>query len=324
MARRTSRRRSNTEPPTFALPNGPVEITTGTAEAIVDRDDPRGVTVLVNGVPSSYVHEDPSVLAFEYMEHMAALLDAVTPGPVRAVHVGAAGCTLPRWIEARRPGSRQVAIDPDPTLLELVRTWFDLPRSPVLRLRAEDGRAALATSAPASADVVIRDAFAGDTTPAHLTTTGWADDVCRVLRPGGLYLANIADRAPLRLARAEVATLLADLATAPDAAPEPARWASVALVAEPAVLKGRRYGNLVLAAVRAGAPGPDLGGPHVERSLRRLAVPASLVDGEALTRFAAGAAPREDSARGAAPGADEPAASEPALAEPHVEEPGDI
>lgn len=309
MARRTSRRRSNTEPPTFELPTGPVAVATGTVELVVDRDDPRGVTVHVNGVPSSYVHEDPTVLAFEYMEHMGALLDAVAPGPLRALHVGAAGCSLPRWVEARRPGSRQVAIDPDPTLLELVRGWFDLPRSPVLRLRAEDGRAALASSAPASADVVVRDAFAGDTTPAHLTTRGWTDEVLRVLRPGGLYLANVADRAPLRLVRGEVATLLAHLtATADDEAP---RWSSVVLVAEPAVLKGRRYGNLVLAAVRAGAPGPDLTGQQVERDLRRLAVPATLVTGAALERFAAGAAPFEDPAAAAAPAGHDDAGSPP-------------
>lgn len=306
MGRRTSRRRSNTEPPTLALPTGPVRIATGTAEAVVDRDDPRGVTVLVNGVPSSYVHADPSVLAFEYMEHMAALLDALAPGPLRALHVGAAGCTLPRWVEARRPGSRQIAIDPDPTLLELVRAWFDLPRAPVLRLRAEDGRSALAAAAPASADVVVRDAFAGDTTPLHLTTTGWDDEVRRVLRPGGLYLANIADRAPLHLARSEVATLLAALRSPGPGRPD-ATWAAVALVAEPAVLKGRRYGNLVLAAVRSGAPGPDLAGPSVERALRRLAVPATLVTGAELTRFAGGAAPRQDPERDVrvGPGADD-------------------
>ena len=294
MARRTSRRRSNTEPPTPALPAGPLAVATGTVELVVDRDDPRGLTVLVNGVPSSYVHADPTVLAFEYMEHMGVLLDAFAPGPLRAVHVGAAGCTLPRWVEARRPGSRQLAVDPDPTLLELVRGWFDLPRSPALRLRADDGRAALTTLAPASADVVVRDAFAGDTTPAHLTTDGWADEVLRVLRPGGLYLANVADRAPLRLVRGEVATLLARLAETPAAAP--ARWSAVALVAEPAVLKGRRYGNLVLAAVRAGAPGPDLLGQPVERALRRLAVPATLVTGSALARLVAGAAPHLDAA----------------------------
>lgn len=271
-------------------------VATGTVEAVVDRDDPLGVTVHVNGVPSSYVHADPTVLTFEYMEHMAALLDALDPGPLRVLHVGAAGCTLPRWVDARRPGSRQVAIDPDPVLLELVRSWFDLPRSPALRLRAADGRAVVASAPPESADVVIRDAFAGATTPEHLTTDGWARDVLRVLRPGGLYLANIADRAPLRLARAEVATLLACAdAGRPDAGgTQLPGWSRIVLVAEPAVLKGRRYGNLVLAAVRAGDAGPDLTGAAADRALRRLAVPARiLADGE-LERFAAGAAPRAD------------------------------
>lgn len=322
MARRT--RRSHTDPLTpdaagrgrgasarrttdaAALPDGPVAIPTGTVHLERDPDDPRGVTVHVNGVPSSYVHlDDPSVLAFEYMQQMACVIEQLPPGPVRAVHLGAAGCSMARQVAASRPGSRQIAVDPDPTLLELARGWFGLPRAPELRLRAADGRAALAGMRDASADVVIRDAFAPDRTPEHMTTSEFLAEVARVLRPGGVYLANVADRPPLALARSEVATALAARALDPGRA----AWSDVALVAEPAVLKGRRYGNLVLVAVRApdrdtqdddahdDAPGvvptspldlaPRSGG--LERRLRTLPVPASLLAGDDVVRFGAGA-----------------------------------
>lgn len=276
---------------------GPVPIASGTVEVVVDRDDPRAVTVHVNGVPSSYLHlDDPTVLAFEYMQQMACLVDALPSGPLSVVHLGAAGCSLARYVAAARPGSRQLALDPDPTLLELVRDWFGLPRAPELRLRAQDGRAGIRGLRPESVDVVIRDAFASDVTPAHLTTSGFLDDVVRVLRPGGLYLANIADRAPLTLARREVATALrASAPRGPSAVPG-SPWTDVSLVAEPAVLKGRRYGNLVLAAVRASATPPQQVSwlPETDRPLRTLPVPATRVDRQALAQMSAGSDPLTD------------------------------
>ena len=92
--------------------------------------------------------------------------------------------------------------------------------------------------------MVVRDVFAGDRTPAHLVGTGFAAEARRVLRPGGVLLVNCADKPPLTTARREVASLAQ--AFGPDAASS----GRLAAVAEPAILKGRRYGNLVLAAVR--------------------------------------------------------------------------
>lgn len=71
--------------------------------------------------------------------------------------------------------------------------------------------------------------------PAHLTTVGYVDEVARVLRGGGVYLANLADAAPFAFLRSQVATV-------------GTRFAEVVLVAEPAVLRGRRFGNVVVAA----------------------------------------------------------------------------
>jgi spermidine synthase len=258
-----------------------VVIRTGTVELRRDRDDPRSVTVLVNGVPSSHLDlDDPARLDFEYMQQMAALIDSLPPGPLDAVHLGAAACTLPRWLEAGRPGSRQLAVDVDALLIGLVRDWFDLPRSPRLRLRVQEARAAVASLPDASVDVVVRDVFAPDVTPDHLTTSEFLVQVRRVLRPGGLYLANCADRPPLALARSEVATARAV-------------FTDVALSAEPGQLKGRRYGNLVIAATTS-TEGPALDDAQLARRLRSLPMPARLLHGGDLTAFAGSAVPRRD------------------------------
>ncbi|MEV7973093.1 fused MFS/spermidine synthase [Cellulomonas sp. NPDC089187] len=290
MAHRDRRRaqashRAPTRPAT-GWPQGPVPIGSGTAELITSPDDPTAVTLMVNGVPSSHLDlADPLRLEFEYMQQMAAVLDAI-PGddrgdrPFRAVHLGAAGCAMARWVDARRPGARQIAVDLDPVLVELVRGWFDLPRSPALRLRAGDARAQLETLADDSADAVLRDVFAGDRTPEHVTTVEFTTAVHRVLRPGGVYLANCADRPPLALARDEVATVAAV-------------FERVALVAEPSVLRGRRYGNVLL----IGTDDPDLlDDPSLARTLRSLPVPARLLTGAELADFARRGTPLHDAA----------------------------
>ncbi|WP_235523454.1 spermidine synthase [Cellulomonas sp. Root485] len=256
-------------------------IPTGTVELVRDLDDPDGVTVLVNGVPSSYLDlVDPTRLVFEYMQQMAAVIDRVGPagGPLDVVHLGAAGCALARALDAERPGSRQLAVELDTVLPELVRGWFDLPRSPALRIRAGDARAELSKLPDASADVVVRDVFAGDTTPDHVRTREMVAEVARVLRPGGVYLANCADRPPLAGAKAEGATLRA-------------AFGDVAVIAEPGLLRGRGYGNVVLAATD---DADLLGSPALARAVRSLPAPARLLHGDEVTAFVGNAVPYDD------------------------------
>lgn len=255
------------------LPDGDVPIATGTARLVRDRATPTLVTVYVNGVPSSSLDlDDPTWLEFEYMQQMAAVIDRLPPGPLAALHLGAAGCALPRWLEAVRPGSRQLAVDIDADLVRLAREWFDLPRAPRLRLRVQDAGEAVAGLPDASVDVVVRDVFAGDRTPKELTTRQFAVEAARVLRPGGVYLANCADRPPLLLARAEAATLAGVMG-------------DVAVIAEPGMLRGRRYGNVVLAAVPVHGAGPALDDAALARALRSLPVPTRLLHGAELSAF---------------------------------------
>lgn len=293
-SRRSRRRASASSPPPTrsdagrgAWPVAPVATSTGSAWVEPDPDRPTGATLHVNGVPSSYIDlADPGFLAFEYMQNMAAVIDSMPPGPLRAVHLGAAGCSLARQIDATRPGSRQLGIDLDARLIELARIWFDLPRAPRLRLRAGDASAELTTLVPGQADVLVRDVFAGNATPHQLTTVEFAVLAARALAPTGVYLANIADRPPLSDARRELAAVAA--AWGPDP------WPRLGLIAEPAVLKGRRYGNLVLMA--CGPAGLDPGEAALARRLRTLPVPARLITGDELKSFANLATPSRDPA----------------------------
>lgn len=236
---------------------------------------PRAATLLVNGVPSSWINlDDPAELGFEYMQQMAAVIQSIPQGeaPLRVLHLGAAGCALAAWLAATRP-ARQVAVDLDEILVEQVRTWFDLPRSPALRIRAGDAAAQVGTFGPASMDVVVRDVFAGAQVPPHVTSLPFVTDVARVLGPTGTYLANTGGSVPFSHARRELATIASV-------------FPHVAVIAEPGLLRGRGTGNLVL--VGSGDAGTC--DATVERALRRLPAPARLIAQDDAMDFCAGAA----------------------------------
>lgn len=259
---------------------GPVEGTypIDTGEARLVREDASTWTLHVGGVPSSPVHTaDPTVLDFEYLRWMADVVDLLDDGALRAVHLGGGACALPRYVAATRPGSRQVVAEVDGALCVLVRGWFDLPRSPALRLQVGDARERLASRPDASADLVVRDVFAGEHTPRHVTTAEFVADVARVLAPGGVYLANVADSGGLHELRAECATAAA-------------RFRYVALLADPGLLRRRRYANSVLAA----SPEP-LPLTALQRRASAGAAPARLLDRRAVLDLVAGQPVRTDS-----------------------------
>jgi hypothetical protein len=100
--------------------------------------------------------------------------------------------------------------------------------------------------------------------------------VARTLTPAGLYAANVGDGPPLAHVRARVATMRAVFPQA-------------CLAADAAVLRGRRFGNLVVAAAWQELP--------MDRLSRRVAsdpFPARLLHGSELDQFAAGARPITD------------------------------
>jgi spermidine synthase len=249
------------------------------AALIPDSDGRRGWTVYVNGVESSHVDlDDPTRLDFEYMRWIADAVDALAPPgePLRVVHLGGAGCTLAQYIAACRPASRQLVVEIDEGVLEIAKQAFGLRSTGLLRLRVGDAREELAREPDASADVIIRDAFAGAVTPTHLVTRSFVQEAARVVGPTGVYLANLADSPQLAMARREAATALAV-------------FDHVALVAEPGQLNGRRYGNVVIAGSQSPLPVQAWG-----RRLSSDAVRARLLDTGQVRNFASGRRPIDD------------------------------
>jgi hypothetical protein len=206
----------------------------GDATLAPDPDLPDGWLLLIDGTQQSHVDlADPTRLAFEYMRRIGHVLDLLPPGPLRVVHLGGGAMTLARYVSATRPRSRNLVVEADAPLVEVVRSHLPWPAQYQIRVRVGDARAALESLPDASADVVILDVFADARTPGALTSTQAFEHVRRVLAPTGTVIANIADTAPLTYARRYVAGVRT-------------LFGRVVVAAEPAVLRGRRFGNLIV------------------------------------------------------------------------------
>lgn len=249
----------------------------GVVELLADEDRPGGWLLLLDRIRQSYVDlDDPSYLDFEYIQAFADVLDALPDGRLAVTHIGGGACTLARYIAQERPGSPQIVLEPDAALTALVRARLPFARGARVRIRPVGGRAGLGALAAASADVVVLDAFHGGRVPAELTTAEFMADVARVLRPSGVLLANVADGPPGVFIRRLAVTVHAALPSA-------------LVVADPAVLGRRRFGNVVLAASRG-----ELPVAAVTRAAASAAFPRRVIAGADLDAFTGGAAPLTD------------------------------
>ncbi len=246
------------------------------AEIAPDRWVPGSYQLVVDGTPQSHVNlDDPTQLFFEYVQRMGHVIDQLAPGEaITAVHLGAGAMTLPRYIAATRPGSRQQVIELESDLVDFVREQLPLPKDASIRVRHGDAREVvgrLPAGLRGAVDLIVVDVFSGARTPAHVTSLEFYTELAALLSPRGIVLANIADGPGLQFARSQASTLSSV-------------FGDVAALADVQLLKGRRFGNIVLVASPAPLPlewVPRLlaGGPH----------PSVVVQGDELVSFIAGA-----------------------------------
>ncbi|MDP8937175.1 MAG: fused MFS/spermidine synthase [Actinomycetota bacterium] len=241
---------------------------------VVDDASRRGGRLLVlDTVRHSYVDlDDPTHLQFDYARVFADVISAAAPpGPLRVLHVGGGGFTLPRYLRAVRPGSTSTVLEIDPGLVQLSREHLGLNTGPDLDVRIGDARLLLRSVDRAVHDLVLGDAFGGLAVPWHLTTEEFLVEVRATLHDGGIYLMNLIDYPPMRFARAEVATL--------------ARvFDDVAAIAPPDVFDGRGGGNVVLVA-SVGA----LSSEHIATAIADRQGDEVVLSGAAVRDFAEGA-----------------------------------
>ena len=258
-----------------------VPVDLGTAELVPDPHSNTAWALFVDGVAQSYVDlADPLYLEFAYMRRVAVVVDAVPPPlvPIDVLHLGGGGLSLPRYVAATRPGSHQVVIERDAALYDFVRQHLPLPAGVDVSVSIASAREAMAIAAAEAYDLIVSDVFEAARMPSDVATAEFAALVVPALRPGGLYVVNVTDMPTLAFTK----RLAATLRTA---------FADVCVLADPGMLRGRRFGNCLLVASRRidGLPTRAL-----VRSRAGDSGAVGLLRDAALDSFIAGANPLRD------------------------------
>ena len=206
---------------------------------VEDPDLESGRTLLLDDLTHSYVDlDDPTLLEYWYVRRLVDGIETQlgdAAAPIDAVYLGGGAFTVPRYVRATRPGSEQTIFEIDGDLVDVVETEIDFDRGDDVSIVVGDGRLGFADLADDSADVVVGDAFGSRAVPFHLATEEFLSDVARVVRPDGLYVANIIDGPGESFLRAEAATI----ATA---------FEHVAVIRGPGPVQGRSGNSVVIAS----------------------------------------------------------------------------
>jgi spermidine synthase/MFS family permease len=191
--------------------DSPCDVQTAYYCVSVQRDPARdsGRVLVLDDLRHSYVDlADPTHLEFWYVRRIVDALDEHVPvGRIDVVSVGGGGLTIPRWIRATRPGSRQVVLELDPELPRLAERELGFRPGDDIEIRTGDARLLIGGVPAGGADAVVGDAFGSRAVPWHLATREFVEEVARVLRPDGVYVLNLIDEPTERFVRAAAATI---------------------------------------------------------------------------------------------------------------------
>jgi SAM-dependent methyltransferase len=256
---------------------GPCEVESAyfCARVDVDPDRASGRALWLDTLRHSYVDlADPTHLELTYTQVLGDVVDAVAPtgDALDVVHVGGGGFTMPRYVEATRPGSDNLVLELDEEVVDLAERELGLQLDDDLRVVTGDARIGIADLPSASADLIVGDAFGGRAVPWHLATREFVTDIARVLRPDGVLAQNVIDLPPLGFLRAELATMR-DV------------FEHVAVIAPAPRLAGHEGGNFIILASDRPLPLDDILAANAARGDDDQA----LGDAEAVDDFIGGA-----------------------------------
>jgi len=263
---------------TVTTSSGPCdyETTYHCAQIAIDPARSTGRILILDRGHNSYVDlVDPTHLEFRYLQAMVDVIDVETPeGAIDVVSIGGGGFTLPRYLDATRPGTEHKVLEIDSLLVDIGRTDLGFEDEAVVVI--DDARRSLKIVEPDSLDLVVGDAFSGLSVPWHLTTVEFVSEIAARLRPDGIYTVNVIDYDPATFARSASAAL--DVV-----------FEHVAVVAPPGYFDGSQGGNYVL----VGSNRP-LDIPAIESGILSRAGSEVLVTGDDLIRFIGDASPLVD------------------------------
>ena len=142
--------------------------------------------LLIDGANQGSVSTRTGKAVSPYAYALQSLAESACPEARTALVVGLGTGMIPTNLSKR--GIETEVVEIDPLVVDLFRREFNL-QDARFRIRVGDGRAFL-NRCRRTFDVIVLDAFAGDSVPAHLLTAESFADVAARLNPEGAVIVN--------------------------------------------------------------------------------------------------------------------------------------
>ena len=169
---------------------------------------PGGRSLIIDQFRHAHVDlDDPEYLDIRYMRLFADVAKTLPAGPIDVLHVGGGGFSLPRYLTAVRPGSTNTVLELDAELVQIAQDELGLTDADQLDIRTGDARLHLGGLPTDGYDLIVGDAYSGQSVPWHLTTVEVMAEFRRLLKDDGLYVMNVIDGGDNSFMRSQLATL---------------------------------------------------------------------------------------------------------------------
>jgi spermidine synthase len=140
--------------------------------------------------------DDPLHLEYEYIRLYEEMVrwQTIEKKSFRVLFIGGGGYTFPRFLEATYPEAQIDVVEIDPEVTRVAVTYLGIPANTRIRTFNQDARwFVMNCKGSGTYDFIFGDAFNDLSIPYHLTTKEFTQELKRLLKPDGLYLANVID-----------------------------------------------------------------------------------------------------------------------------------
>lgn len=162
-------------------------------------------SISAEGKCMSYINPaDPQDLPWPFLRVPPIIMDSMarqaTGSPLQSLlSVGGAGFCVPRAMDHRNPGMRQVVLEPNQELTDMVLSVAPLSKESNIEVLSVFGQVGILSLDDNSFQGILMDAYDGDQIPSALLTDEFFGHLGRVLAPEGVVVFNVIDNSDLSL-----------------------------------------------------------------------------------------------------------------------------
>ncbi|MCS7215863.1 MAG: fused MFS/spermidine synthase [Thermodesulfovibrio sp.] len=152
-------------------------------------------TLVLDNLIHSYVNlDDPLYLEYEYLKVYADIMKwrYDRNSSFKTLSIGGGGYTFPRYMEEYYPNSEIDVVEIDPEVTKVAYEYLGISPDTRIKTFNTDGRWYV-MGCKKKYDVIFIDAFNDLSVPYHLTTREFAQQLKKIMEPGGILLTNIVD-----------------------------------------------------------------------------------------------------------------------------------